>query len=321
MPAHSFEELYDQAMVLYGTRAFGEVLDLMTAEGGRFPDHAAEVYYLRSCMAARLDRPEQAIGILQEALDRGLWYGEQMMHATPSWQPLQGLPAFRRLAAICKERQDAEHIESRVFVLEPAGGCATAPGCPLLLALHGNGDNGTRSLQGWAPVAAAGWLLAALQSSQVASVNAYIWDDQATALGEVATQYAALQAQHTLDPTRVLIAGFSMGGETALRAALEGTIPARGFILLGPGGPGIDTPDSWLPLIARAAGRGLRGYVLIGEADNNIPQAEIRMLVDLLNSHGIPCLLETLPGMKHEYPADFGPVLGRALAFVQQPGV
>src|SRR5690348_4945115 len=111
-----------------------------------------------------------------------------------------------------------------------------------------------------------------------------------------------------------------MGGETALRAALLGTIPVRGFILLGPGGPTIDTPDAWLPLLDAAASRGLRGYVFLGGADDDIPQDAVREIVAHLNTHGIPCGLETIPAIAHEYPADFGPYLARALAFIEQPG-
>ena len=48
-----------------------------------------------------------------------------------------------------------------------------------------------------------------------------IWDDQDTALRDLATQFAGLQTHFALDPARLLLAGFSLGGETALRAAAE----------------------------------------------------------------------------------------------------
>ena len=110
------------------------------------------------------------------------------------------------------------------------------------------------SLHGWGPVAEQGWLLAAAQSSQAGMTDQYIWDDQNTALREIAQHYATLRDEHDIDPSRVVLGGFSMGGETALRAALLGTMPARGFILLGPGGPTIDTPDEWLPLMRTSTG-------------------------------------------------------------------
>jgi predicted esterase len=90
----------------------------------------------------------------------------------------------------------------------------------------------------------------------------------------------------------------------------------KGFILLGPGGPTIDTPEEWLPLIKEGAERNLRGYVLLGEEDAGVPHDAIRTLVDLLNANGIPCHLEMLPGLAHQYPPDTGPALSRALGFI-----
>jgi predicted esterase len=319
MTTRTYEALNDEVIAFYNDGAFDQAYDLLTREGEQFPEEAPQVLYLRSCLAARIGQPDLAIAILQDALDRGLWYGEHVLRASPSWQPLQGVPAFEHLVTISMARQEAARNAPRLFTQEPAGGCAADHPCPLLLALHGNGDNGRAALNGWRSAVEEGWLLAAVQSSQAGWSDAYIWDDQETALRELAEQYAVLSTQYAVDPGRALLAGFSMGGETALRAALGGTIPVRGFLLLGPGGPTIDTPDAWLPLIAQGAARGLRGVIFMGEDDDTIPQDAIRTLVDLLNTHGIPCELEMLPGLRHAYPADFGPTVRRALAFVLPP--
>jgi predicted esterase len=312
----TFDEYYNEAMEHYGKGEFATVYDLITAGEAQYPDHAAEILYLRSCMAARTGENTLAMGLIREALDRGIWYGEGMMRRTPSWQHLQGLPEFEELVKECKAQEIAVDVGPQLMLSEPDGGCSPADPCPVLLALHGNGDNGQRALNGWRPVVEQGWLLAAAQSSQAGMTGFFIWDDQETALHELATHYATLRDKQSIDPERVVIAGFSMGGETALRAALLGAIPVRGFILLGPGGPTIDTPEEWLPLIAGAKERGLRGYVFLGEKDNTIPQDEIRAIAASLNAHGIPCEVETVPAIAHEYPVDFGPMIKRALGFI-----
>lgn len=312
-----YDEFYAEVLRLHQAQSFGDVLDLLQQEGDNYPDEAQMVLYLRSCMTARTGDLDQALDILQDALDRGFWYGEQLMRESPSWQVLQGLPRFEAMTAVCLERQQAARTAPRLFVEEPEGGCAPGANCPLFLALHGNGSNARLTLAGWRPVVAAGWLLAVPQSSQGMSMDSYVWNDQEIAQREVAEHYATVTAEHGVDTGRVVLAGFSMGGETALRAALVGTVPAHGFILLGPGGPTIDTPDAWLPMMENAAGRGLRGTILLGENDVSIPHDAIRTLVDHLNAHGIPCELEIVPGIRHEYPQDFAPYLARALAFVE----
>jgi predicted esterase len=316
MTMRTYEEVQAEAMEHYQAQDYAGALEILTREGDRFPAEAANVLYLRSCMAARVGLPDLAVAILEDALNRGLWYGERVMRESPSWQPLQGLPAFERLAAVCKARQAAAAIGPALRVLDPADGCPAGATCPLFIALHGNAGTADSAIQGWRAVTDAGWRLVALQSSQVGGVNAYLWDDQETALRETAAQYADLSAQYTVDPARLVVAGFSLGGETALRIVLSGSIPAPAFILLGPGGPTMDTPDAWLPLIAQGAARGVRGYVFLGDRDNAVEQDNARRVVDLLNGHGVPCGLEMLPHLGHAYPADFVPGIRRALAFV-----
>jgi predicted esterase len=317
MATRSFDALYAQAMGLYDEQKYVEALDVLTREGGNFAERAADIAYLRSCMAVRAGKPELAVTILEEAVQQGYWYGEQVMRLTPSWQTLQGTPAFERVAAVCKEREAAEHPESRVFVREPEGGIQSGQRYPLLIALHGNGDTASQALAGWHAVTSGGWLLAAVQSSEMIGSNAYGWFDVDRAFREIQGQYASLCEQYPIDTGRVILAGFSMGGELALRLTLEGTIPARGFVLLGPGGT-IETADAWLPFIEAGATRGLRGYVLLGAQDVNISLYDVRSVVTLLNEHGIPCGLEIIPGVGHTYPAENAPILERALAFVEQ---
>lgn len=227
------------------------------------------------------------------------------------------MPAFERLAEINIARERAAQAEPQLLTKEPAQGCTEERACPLFVALHGNGDTAANTLVAWETVTDWGWLLAAPQSSQLLTVNSPVWNNQEIAVRDVAQHYAALQTQFNIDSERCIVAGFSMGGETALRVALSGTIPARGFVLLGPGGPTIETPDAWLPLIEQGAARGMRGYIFVGEEDTGIPQDRIRSLVELLNTHNLPCVFETLPDLRHVYPPDFAPALDRALSFIE----
>lgn len=320
MPAETYDQLNDRVMGLYQVQDFAGALDLLEREGEAFPEQAPNILYLRSCMAARLGRNEQSLALIRQALDRGIWYGEQVMRRSPSWEPLQGIPEFERLVDECKVLQDREVSGARLLVLEPGEGCSEAQPCPAVVALHGNMMNGETALEGWRPVTSRGWLLASVQSSQAGMSGAFVWDDADVALRDVAEQYSALTAGYSIDRDHVILAGFSLGGETALLAALKGTIPVEGFMLLGPGGQRVDEPESLLPLIEQASLRGLRGYIFVGENDNLIEHDALHTLAGLLNEHGIPCGLEAVPGIRHEYPADFGPYIDRALAFLAPRG-
>jgi predicted esterase len=316
MVFRKWNDLYEETMSRFRDGRYSEAYDLITREGERFPEQDVMNIYLRSCLAARLGQPDHALDLLDEALEKGYWYGEPVMRQSPSWEPLQGNPRFERAVEICKARQDEERTGQRIFYGEPEGESGPE-GYPLIIALHGNGDNAARAREGWGPATVEGWLIAALQSSQSMTSNAAVWDDQEIAQREVQEGYNAALESHTVNKEKVILAGFSMGGETALRAALVGTIPAIGFLLMGPGGPSINDsePEVWLPLIRERA-QSLRGYVLLGEQDDTIPQDGIRRLVEILNREGVPCEVETIPGVAHTYPGDSAPYVRRALDFI-----
>jgi acetyl esterase/lipase len=132
---------------------------------------------------------------------------------------------------------------------------------------------------------------------------------------EIQEHYDALCRQHAVDPDRVVVAGFSMGGELAIWLALSGTIEARGFIAVGPGGPYMNEPDRWVPLIEASQGRGLRGYLVVGELDVFCYEGTLA-LAELLKARGVPCQLEVHPNLGHDFPPEFQQSLARTLEFI-----
>ncbi|MEK6256648.1 MAG: hypothetical protein N2C13_04940, partial [Chloroflexota bacterium] len=169
------------------------------------------------------------------------------------------------------------------------------------------------------PAAAAGWLLALPQSSGAMWAGAYAWTNHETGAEEVENHYAKLTEQYALDSSRTILAGFSMGAEIALWLALTGRIKAQGFILLGPGGPFMDEPEKWAPLIRDASARGLRGAIITGLADTSIPHDNIRTLVTDLNTAGIPTHHEEHIDLAHAYPPNFDERLRHALEYIMKP--
>lgn len=313
----SYQDTINRTMALYRQQAFDHAYALLTEQGAAFPDEAPIILYLRSCLAARLQQPDLAIALLQEAIDRGYWYNDTIMRESPSWQSLQGLPAFERLAEVCYARQDTAQRDTRAhhLVVTPDRAPLSERPYPLLIALHGNGDNARTALHNWGGLAENGWLVAALQSSQVVSTEAYVWDDQARAERDIADQYTQLRTVYPIDRERVVLAGFSMGAETALRLALTQAVPVQGFVLLAPGGPTMAEPNAWRPEVQRATAQ-LRGAVLLCERDEGIAHATIHEIVGLLNAHHIACELAIVPEVDHEYPPNLSTLAQRAVDFI-----
>ncbi len=306
----TFDDVQRRMMALYAAGRFGEALELVTRQAGRFPGEAWRLSQWRACLAARAGETALAIAILREALDAGMWFAEERLRIDDDLKPLQGDPEFEALVARsqarCAEAQAGARPE--LLTLAPQAKPSRS-GCPLLIALHGNTENATNSAPFWQPAAARGWLVALAQSSQAVGSGAYVWDDLELGAREVEGHYRALREQHALDTRRSVIGGFSMGARLAAWMALGQVIPVRGFVAVGPWVPEI---ESWMPLVQGAKGLGLRGTVIVGEQDAEC-FAGARALAELLDTEGIACDLQVIPGLGHEYPADFGKRLERAL--------
>jgi predicted esterase len=316
----TFSEFQTQLYQLYQKGEYAQALDLVTRAASQFPTEGARTYYWRICMASLVNETVLAFQLLQEALEAGFWYAEAQLREDPDLQPLQGLPQFERLVEVCRKRQAEAQAQAvpALLALQSEGGCqAGLQPCPLLLALHGNYSTAEKSVGFWRSAVSKGWLLALPQSSQAGRSDGYVWNDRDWAVREMQEHVVALCEQYAVDPHRVVVAGFSLGGELAIWLALSGTIEARGFIAMGPGGPYMREPDNWVPLIEASQGRGLRGYLVVGELDVFCYEGTLA-LAALLKSRDIPCKLEVHPNLGHDFPSDFQQSLPRALEFVLQ---
>jgi predicted esterase len=316
----TFSDLETQLYQLYQSGEYAQALDLATRAASRFPTEAWTVYNWRICMASLLGETALALQLLEEALAAGLWYAEAQLREDTDLQLLQGLPEFERLVEVCRERHAEAQAQAVpvLLTLQPEGRCqASLQPCPLLLALHGNNRTAEGSVGFWRSAVSNGWLLALPQSSQVRSPDGYAWNDRDWAVREIEEHYAALCEQYAVDPERVVVAGFSLGGELAIWLAMSGTIEARGFIAVGPGGPYMREPDKWGPLIEESQGRGLRGYLVVGEQDISCYEG-IQALAALLKARDVPCELEVHPNLGHDFPPEFEQSLTRALEFILQ---
>jgi pimeloyl-ACP methyl ester carboxylesterase len=147
--------------------------------------------------------------------------------------------------------------------------------------------------------------------------DAYSWNDFQVARADVQAHLGHLQQHLAFDPSRVVLAGHSMGGLVAIRMALEGAANARGFVVNGPAVPFLDAPQELEALLVPARERGLRGYFIVGEEDNCIFADKVYELAEKMQSAGLACQLETVPDATHDYTPAYDAVLLRALAFIK----
>jgi len=313
----TFPELAEKIQQHFEQQTYAEGLTLASENFKRFPEEVTTINYWRICLATRLEQFDLANKFLETTLASGIWLAEFLLRQSPSLAAIQGNEEFERLCQISAQMRTADGGEVPLLVARPEDACAPGmEGCPALIFLHSNMDNAQNNLRQWGYLSKNGWIVAIPQSSQALWTGAYNWVDHQTTREEMDRHYQRLLNQYSLDGERLIWGGFSMGAEMALTLVLNGDFPARGFILLGPGGPKMDDLSQWGPLIDKAAGKRLRGVIWMGEEDRTIPQGNVRALVERLNAGGIPTQLETFPGLGHAYPDDLEVAAARAMDFI-----
>jgi predicted esterase len=214
------------------------------------------------------------------------------------------------------ERSDAQYetaqADARPDLMTLAPRETAGVDVPAIVALHGNNTTMQDTAPSWRSVVTDGWLLAVPQSSEIATTPGFfIWNDRARAADELETHLAALRSRFSIDATRFVLGGFSMGARLALELGLSGRFPARRVLAIA----------TWLPdfqaladLIDPSAMKESRVYVVVGRGDASGHDGSLR-LVDHLRSRGIPAEIE-VHERGHELPADMPATLRRALAFL-----
>ena len=292
--------------------------DLITNSVPLFPEEARIGYYcynLRYCGAALLNKPDLAIVIFQEAVDAGYWWTEDYLRSDEDLKSLQDLPAFNQLIEVCEQKRQAALSKTKPLSLPLQLPAQSAEALPLLLALHGNTQNAENSVSFWESAGEEGWFVVLPQSSQIVFTDAYVWDDLEWGGREIKDHYDQLVGKYQIDSGKVVIGGFSKGGEMAVWLTLMNIFPAAGFISVNPGGPFIDDLNKWLPLLENCKRLSeMRGYFVAGENDPNLEN--IKALQKLLDSRGMTCELIIAPAIAHEFPEDFSQTLTQALQYL-----
>ena len=310
----TFENLAEQLMLLGQKGAYAESLELLQRESGRFPDREQATYYWRMRLAVRINNLALALQFFRELLEHGYSLPPHWLREDENLKPLQGLPEYEDLVAVCqlKFAELQANAKPEMLIMHPDGGVSTSSQPrSLLLALHGNAGNLSGTLGPWRGVVDQGWLLVLPQSSQAIDENAFVWDDWDKAAAEIQEHYVSLTHRYAIGE-RVIVGGFSMGGGLAIWLTLSRIIRAHGFVVLAPYVPDIEKLE---PLLERARADGVHGYIIVGERDNGCLEIAHKLNA-LLNVNGIPCQLELRPGLGHTYPPDFDQSLEKALAFV-----
>lgn len=300
---HQFYEYYNRG-------DYAGALAYLEAHASAVPTYSAITTAWKAGMHCLTGDGAGGLRLLEEAYAGGVWYHEEALANDPDYAVLRDNLAFQNLLKRFQKRRLAETIElgPHLTTLEPPE--STPHPWPLLVALHGNGGSAGEFAPHFKPVAEQGWLVAVPQSHEDTWVSDhYDWRDYGSACNDLQNHITTLKNRFEID--RIVLTGYSMGGQIGLQAALTGDIPAKGFIGLE---GWIFDDDLFQQVLEHTARRDLRVYLASGT------DPEFRFWAHKVQEHlieaGIACELELTSNEYHRVPTNLDQVLGRAFSFI-----
>jgi predicted esterase len=126
--------------------------------------------------------------------------------------------AIRRSSSLIKELYWQDDSVKPITQVPPAA----KPPYPLLIAIHGNGFNAMHSASQWVCAAEAGWLVFHPLARRLVGLGAHWWVSHEESRAIIEQQVEENLLQYPIDSTRVIMGGFSKGGEVLSREGAWG---------------------------------------------------------------------------------------------------
>lgn len=308
----TYTEMRARVVQLFHSDQFTEAVEILKDALERYPDHLeANAYNLALCYAAQ-GAPQEAMEALQYGLDRGVWYGIWVFEG-PLWQSVRDLPAFAEVDAQNEAGRQAAQAHARpVLEVKLPEGYTPERSWPLFVALHGGRENLATFVPAWtSDLLQREFVVAYLQSSQVASMEGFSWMDYDLARREVEDAVRSVAEDYAVNLEEVIVGGFSAGGRTTLAMAMdEQGLAMQGFVVLCP-----PCPDGWVEKVETAAAKGLCGALLSTEMDPRL--GEQKEMVKALQDAGLPVQCVITPNIGHWYPENLGTLIDEAIGYIR----
>jgi hypothetical protein len=298
------EAVKNKLFELHESQRYQEALDLSRSVRETHPANAS---YWSACLLSLVGETEESITTLERALVAGYWWSPDALRRDPDLEPLRSDVRFTRVVEASEDRwRAAFRVEPELVMFPPKGASSGV----LLIALHGSPAFSLDDFAAqWEPLTSRGIALVVPRSSQAAnSDGGATWDDRARTERDL--RLAHERAKSRFGTTRVVIAGFSAGGEAAITASVmdQPAIRPIGFIAVA----ARIHPD--VPAALAQADPSLRGWIIVG--DNDWARDGCVALAEQARVVGLPWHIEVVEGIGHRFPAEFSSRLERATDFI-----
>jgi predicted esterase len=312
MTQMTYTRLLNATLEKYETSGTEEAYKFISRHAVDIEENHAQIYNFRYSLAAASGYEQEALAIMKKAiLDNGHWYSYEYLMEDEDLDPLRKFIDFQHMIELCKKREE-EAKQAAKPELEVMRSVDSKGKQSLLVALHGNQENINRTKENWHTVTSKDYVLGIPQSSRIEFSGGYSWDDTTKGVSEIQDHIEQMNKDFNTDEPPLILGGFSAGARVVLHTMLEDNISVKGFIFVGPWLPEIDELAGDLALLAE---RGIKGYVICGDQDEDCLESTTHF-VELLEEKQVPHTYQLVSGLDHDYPEDFEKMLESAIDYI-----
>ncbi len=284
-------KLLDKTLELIDENGTIKAYEHLVANLESCDEWSSQVYNFLYCLAATSGKFDEAINWLKEAIiDKGLWYRPEVFED-------HDLDTIRNHSEFvsCVEISNSRYKEAlKSTITKFSWGNQTNDN--LLVVLHGNQQNNDISKMFWEGFNSPSFQVEYLQSSEIDSFQLYRWSDD----GDGPLQLTnALSKVEEKSYNKTVLAGFSAGCNTILRAINSGNINCNMVILFSPWIPVVESMCD--EVITALKDKQIEVVVICGELDEDcMPQC--RLFDERAKELGFEYKKNYIKDMSHEYP-------------------
>jgi len=310
----SYEEMRAHIGKLYQKKEYAEAAKILEWALTQYPDRVESNAFNLALMHMQLQEHDKAIKALEYGLEQGIWFGKYAVGGE-IWAPLREKESFQAFLEKneAKRQETQRSVQPKLEVFVPEG-FDKGKTYPLFIALHGGGENIDVFKPQWtSDLLKREFIVAYPQSGQIVSMTGYSWtEDIELSKKEIREAYEKLLADYPVDPSRVIVGGFSSGGVASLAVVLDNTIPVIGFVVLCPARPDDFTAEK----LSAVRERGIRGTLLTTEMDPRLPDQ--KEMAAMMEAEGLAHEFIVTPNIGHWYPENLAELIDNAITHIRQ---
>ncbi len=297
-------EYYKQGEEFYKVRKFDKAGDAF-AKSFEILGTNKEAAYNAACAYSLAGDKANALKYCEKALRTGMFDFE----GNPDFFNIKGTDEFQDIvyrAKIMKEAVANQSIDPTFILPE---GYSKAKKYPLLVAFHGFNSNPKNFSNIYKKVARENQcILMMCCGSKIIKQGSFAWQFEEDEYNRVIDDIDMAKLRYSVDPTKVILTGFSQGGFMVYALGMVQSQNIAGLIPVG----GLMPQNLSMKLVRN---KGMKVYSIIGDKDSPKVIKNNEGAKTSFSQNGNPFKLDRYD-MGHEYPANKDAVLTRAIQWI-----